>query len=214
MCRRNSESDLRIAQRLQASGVPLAVDGFDERVKVIQDTVRLSQRITSYFIIPGSLGLKIECYITIVGNSSEPFRLNGFQVRLPWKEGLAILLQDPADYFAPQIFKFPGENSGGYGRSDVIVQSHRTLTFGRSTSGWLLAWDNQPIPEGFRHGSELSIILDVIDQFDNAHPRELRLMVDRLAERTPPKPRVSRHRSLFAKPDAQKTNTEEVTAAR
>jgi hypothetical protein len=161
------------------------------------------------------LMLTIESYITIVGNTSEPFTLSGLEVCLPWKYDPATLLQDPADDLRRKTFNFPNQKSGGYDRSEVIAQSNRTLTGGRFTSGWLLAYDLKPIPREFRHGSELPIILNIIDQFDNSHLRELLLMVNRLNERESPKPTASRpRRSLFAKPDAQKTKTEEVYAAR
>jgi hypothetical protein len=157
------------------------------------------------------MGLRIESHITIVGNSSVPFELCGLEVLLPWKKEPAYLLPDPADYFAPQTYKFPNEKTGGYDRSDVIARSNVILRRGQTISGFLLGYDCQPIPDGFSDGSRLPITLNIINQLGESHQRELILPINRSQEWGPqpvPRPR----RDLFAKRDEPKTRAEKVPA--
>ena len=140
-------------------------------------------------------------------------------IPLPWTDTPVCLLQDPADPFAPEIYRFPGERSGGFHRSQLIAQSGKTLTRREPLEGFLLGFHDDPIPRSFRHGTKAPIVLTIEDQFGETYSRELFLTVDRLAERGP-KPKPSRPlRNLFDKPDSPKSkeqtksNLAEVTAA-
>jgi hypothetical protein len=96
---------------------------------------------------------------------------------------------------------FPGQTSGEFDKSEVIVQSGK-LTRGRSVEGFLLGYHSDPIPRSFRHGTEVPVVLTIEDQSWGFYSRELFLTVDRLAEREP-KPKPPRPRtSLFDKPDS------------
>jgi hypothetical protein len=68
--------------------------------------------------------------------SRVPLALCGLQVWSPRTETPVVLLLDPADPFAPQTYRFPGQTSGGFDKSEVIVQFGK-LTRGRCVEGFL-----------------------------------------------------------------------------
>jgi hypothetical protein len=145
--------------------------------------------------------LTIQLYIRLVSNSGVPLTLRGLRLWLPWADTPVVLLQDPADPFAPATYRFPGETSGGFDKSQVIAQFRKTLTRGRPVEGFLLGYHGEPIPRSFRHGTKVPVVLTIEDQFGEIYSRELFLTVDRSAERGPkPKPARPRKR-LFDQPD-------------
>jgi hypothetical protein len=204
MVRAYGERDIDLARRMQAVGVPLELDEFKERLIVHQAREPFVDSIAASYLTRSHIGLTIQIYITIISNSGVPLTLCGLQVGLPWTSTPVELLQDPADPFAPEIYRFPGQTSGGIDKSAVIVQSGKKLTRGRSVEGFLLGCHFDPIPLSFRHGTKVPVVLTIEDQFGEFHSRELFLAVDRTAEQGPkPKPPQPR-RSLFDKPDSLK----------
>jgi hypothetical protein len=201
MCKVQGERDINLAHRMQAVGVPLKLEEFEECLTVHQDKQPLVNSIASRYLTRTYLGITITIYITIVSNSRIPLALRGLRVWLPWADIPVVLLQDPADPFAPEIYRFPGETSGGFHRSELIPQSGKTLTRGQPVEGFLLGTHGDPIPRSFRHGDEIPVVLVIEDQFGETYSRELFVMVDRSTEWRPkPKPPRLR-RSLFDKPD-------------
>jgi hypothetical protein len=203
MSRVKNELELAVAQRMRALGIPLDQKESKERVLVSQDRTPLVNIIATKYLSSRSLGTAITTYVTIVNNSEIPLALCGIQLNLPWKDAPAILLQDPADDFSPQVYRFPGEMDGGFDRSDMLPHTGVTLRFGRSVEGFIFAYDLDPVPPGFRHGQEVPVLLVIEDQFGELYERELLLAVDRTVERGPkPKPhRPQRKGSLFDKRD-------------
>jgi hypothetical protein len=196
------ERDINLARRMRAVGVPLERDEFEEHLTVHQDRQPLVSFIASRYLTRTYLGTALQTYITIVSNSGVPLALRDLRVWLPWADTPAVLLQDPADPFAPEIYRFPGETSGGFHRSDVIPQSGKTLTRGQAVQGFLLGTHCDPIPRSFRHGTEIPVVFVIEDQFGETYSRELFVMVDRSTEWRP-KPKPSRlRRGLFDKPDS------------
>jgi hypothetical protein len=112
-----------------------------------------------------------------------------------------MLLPDPADPNAPQIYKFSDYDAARFDKSQVIVQSGKTLHRGQFIEGFLLAICDDPIPPEIRQGERVTATLMIVDQFDEVHSHNLGLLVDRLAELGPkpeaPKPR----KRLFDLPD-------------
>jgi hypothetical protein len=204
MVRGRGEQDLNLADRLRAVGVPLERDEFEECLIVRQSREPFVNSIASRFLTRNYIGLTIHTYITIISNSRDPLRLCGFQVRLPWTDSPIELLQTPSDSFAPPTCKFPGQVHGGFDKSQLIVQFGKKLTRGQSVEGFLLGYHGDPIPRSFRHGAKVPVVLTIADQFGEFYLRELRLTVDRTAERgpkpAPPRPR----RRLFDKSDKPK----------
>lgn len=195
------EWDFNLAQRMRVVGVPLDRDEFEERLIVHQDP-HVGSVALRYLI---DLYTTIQLYVVIASNSRIPLRLCGVQVSLLWTNIPVELLQDPADPFAPQTYRFPGQTSGGFDKSDIIVQSGKTLTRGQSVEGFLLGYDADPIPQSIRHGSEVPVVLTIEDQFRGTYNKELFAKIDRSAE-WGPKPKSARsRRNLFDKPDSSKT---------
>jgi hypothetical protein len=200
MFKGHGEQDGKLAHRMKAVGVPLELDEFEERLTVYVDRLPFVNCIASRYLARTYLGTTIQAYITIVSNSGVPLALRGLRVWLPWTDVPVVLLQDPADPFAPEIYTFPGQTSGGFHRSDVIPQSGKTLTRGQVLEGFLLGSHSDPIPRSLRHGTELPIVLVIEDQFEETYSRELFLTVDRSTEWGPkPKPLPPR-RKLFDEP--------------
>jgi len=208
MVRVRGERDINLAQRMRAVGVPLERDEFAERLIVQQDRGPFGNSIAVRYLTRSHMYITFKLYTRLVSNSEVPVTLRGLQVRLPWTDTPVELLQDPADPFAPQTYRFPGQTSGGFDRSQVIVQSAKTITRERSIEGFLLGYHADPIPRSFRHGAKVPVVLTIEDQLGETYSRELFLMVDRSAELGPkPKPPRPR-RSLFDKPDSPKTEAQ------
>ena len=205
MVKVHGERDTNLARRMRAVGVPLEPAEFEERLIVHQDREPFVNSIASHYLTRNLIGLTIQLYIMLVSNSEVPLTLRGLRVWLPWADTPVVLLQDPADPIAPETYRFPGQTSGGFDKSQVIVQSGKKLTRGRFVKGFLLGYHGDPIPRSFRHGTEVPIELTIEDQFGEVYSRELFLTVDRSAERghkpKPPRPR----RSLFDKPECPKS---------
>jgi hypothetical protein len=202
MARIHGERDLNLAHRMRAVGVPLDRDEFEERLIVQQDREPLVNSIASRYLTRSHIGLSIQLYITIVSNSGAPLTLHGFRIWLPWSDTPVALLQDPADPFAPATYRFPGETSGGFDRSQLIARSCKTLTRGQAVEGFLLGSHGDPIPRSFRHGTEVPVVLVIEDQFGEVYSKELFLTVDRLAERGS-KPKLPQPRKrLFDRVDS------------
>jgi hypothetical protein len=186
---------------MHAAGVPLEQNEFEERLIVYQDRQPLVNSIASHWLTRNYMGVIIQYYVTIGSNSGIPFRLNGIEVNLPWSDMRVELMQDPADPLAPQTYGFPRQTSGGFDKSEVLIQSAKTLTHGQSVYGFVFGQHPDPIPPSFRHGTEVPVVLTIEDQFGEFYSRELFLTVDRSAESGPkPKPLPSRG-SLFDKAD-------------
>lgn len=210
MSKFQSERDRDQAYRMKALQIPIKTDEFEERLIVCQDKEPCANTIASRYLTTNHMGLTLTSYLRVINNSEIHLTLCGFQVSLPWKDTPALLLQDPADPFAPQTYRFPGENSGGFDISQIIVQSGRTLTRGRYVEGFLLGYDVDPIPPSYRSGTELPVVLTIEDQFGEVYSNELFLAVDRSAERQPkliPKPSRRRKR-LFEKQDGLREDTQ------
>jgi hypothetical protein len=83
----------------------------------------------------------------------------------------------------------------------VIPQSGKTLRRGRAIEGYLLAIDPDPIPPEIHHGARVTAKLTILDQYDEGHPNDLSLWVDRSAEWGPKPKALKPRRSLFDYPD-------------
>ena len=89
--------------------------------------------------LPGTV---IIVYIKVVGNRGIPFALSGVELRLPWKNTPASLLQDPADSNTPAIYKFSRYNTSQYDRSEAIFQTGKTPVV---DSYWRdISWQSTP----------------------------------------------------------------------
>jgi hypothetical protein len=202
MIRVHGERDINLAYRMRAVGVPLELDEFEERQIVQQAREPLVDSIAAHYLTQNHIGLTVQLYVSIAYNSGVPLMLCGLQVRLPWTDNLVELLADPVDPFAPATYRFPGQKSIEFDKSEVIVHSGKTLTRGRLVEGFLLGYHCDPIPRSYRHGSEVPVVLTIEDQFGELYSRELFLTVDRTAERKPkPNSRPPR-RSLFDEADS------------
>ncbi len=202
MVRVHGERDINLAHRMRAVGVPLDLDEFEKRLIVLQEGEPPVDIIASYYLTSYTIGLIVQTYLTLLCDKGGPFTLRGLRVWLPWIDTPVILLQDPADPFAPRTYRFPGQTSGGFDKSEVIVQSGKTLTRGRSVEGLLLGYHFDPIPQSFRHGTKVPIELRIEDQFGEFYSRELFLTVDRTAEWGPKPKHPPPRRSLFDKADS------------
>ncbi len=202
MVRVHGERDINLAHRMRVAGVPLALDEFEERLIVQQEGDPLVDSIAASYLTRNHIGLTITVYIRVICNSGVPCTLCGLRVWLLWTDIPVELLQDPADPFAPRTYRFPGQTSGGFDKSEVIVQSGKTLTRGRSVEGLLLGYHFDPIPQSFRHGTKVPIELGIEDQFGEFYSRELFLTVDRTAEWGPKPKHPPPRRSLFDKADS------------
>jgi hypothetical protein len=175
---------------------------FEEALIITQGEGLGENSIASRYLCRHFISLIIIVYIKIVGNSTVPLTLCSFQLNLLWKDSPASLLPDPADLFAPLTYRFPGQSGEQFDRSDVIVQSGKTLRRGQSVEGFLLAYDGDPIPNTFRHGSNVPVVLNIADQFGGIYSKELSLRADRSVEWRP-KPQPARpRRRLFDQPDS------------
>jgi len=186
-------SDVEVATRMRDAGVRLDLGAFDKDLIVQQDREPGANLVAQCYLISTHMVGTVTTHVKVIWNGSGPFMLCGFQLRLPWKYGPVMLLPDPADPSAPQIYKFSDHDAARFDKSQVIVQSGKTLRRGQFIEGFLLAIDDDPIPPEIRQGERITASLTIVDQFGEEHSNDLVLWADRSAEWRPkpaaPKPR-------------------------
>ena len=96
-----------------------------------------------------------------------------FELRPSWKNTPTILLPDPADPNAPQIYKFSAYNASQFDKSQIVLQSNKTLRRGQLLEGYLLAIDPDPIPPEIQQGARVIAELTIFDKFDAGHCSDL-----------------------------------------
>jgi len=135
---------LNDARRMRAAGVPLDLGQFRDSLNIRQHTVCT---ISTHYFVANFGGFIITTGLKITCESKTPLRICEFALKLPWKEERPMLLADPLSPTETEIFRFPGERSGGYHRSEVIGAMPILLRHGMSVEGFLLAYDHDPLPD-------------------------------------------------------------------
>lgn len=201
MSNKLSAKDVEIGRRMRAAGIPGEMPVIDPALVIRQDGGAFANSVATSYLTSECMGSIIQAYIKVICKQSAPFMLCGFELRLPWKDTPAVLLPDPANFDAPQIYRFPGYSAAQFDKGEVIVQSNRTLRRGHLVEGYLLAADSDRVPPGIQQGARVVATLTITDQFGEGHDNDLILRVDRSAE-WQSKPKAHKPlRGLFDRPD-------------
>jgi hypothetical protein len=172
----------RVRQFLVAAGCPVDPKpfgtAFGEDWLVVRPNGYYTNRIFQVFPTGGT-GYALD--VMISNPSSKPQTICEIVPTPPWADPDFTWLEDPKELTPNRNdYVFPGNFS--YPREEVL--NHRICEGGRVPArgllrGLLLGWSKHPIPERYRHGSTVSVKLEMLDHALRAHEFEFPVYVDR-----------------------------------
>ncbi len=171
---------LKLARRLRAVGVPLEIDGEEERAGLLIRQIGPNLENCAFDLRDGRAGYIDNISIAIRNGGSAIARI---ALELPWADCGLSLIDDPLNSSARyNHYWFPGNATLAFDREAVInhfVNVHRLHRRGTPIEGLLLFVGSQPIPDPFVHGVSIPASVVVGDQFENFYKSEIALWVDR-----------------------------------
>jgi hypothetical protein len=194
---------LALARRIRAAGRPIYIAEDDGEARCIpsdglliyQPGGEIDSRAIDY-----SGGTAFIIYLVVTIKLSN-FAISAFGLELPWKIENFHWLEDPLEIDgSSRCYRFGGRDIPECERDQVInhyADVTRIISRGRSLKGFLLGCAPQPIPEQFRNGMKIPAFVVVSDQ----HWRDYRYPIELWVDRSCPRSRIPRKRSLFDHPD-------------
>jgi hypothetical protein len=119
--------------------------------------------------------------ITITVNLPH-FAIAGFGLEVPW-DSYVWWLDEPREIKGrATVYRFDRSDPLEFDRGEVLNHSadvRRTLSRGKSLSGYLLGVGNKPIPDEFQQGAIIPAFLIVHDQFERAYRSPISIWRDK-----------------------------------
>jgi hypothetical protein len=198
---REREEDNELARRIQAAGVPIAIDAKEDELPelLIRQDIEGAYE-SALFDIGPCAGLTLPLRVT---PGMPLFVFSGFDVRLDrWPQAWFRPLEENARNEWPHYQFFNERPWLKFDRSEVInrfMTERKQFHRGQPFQGLLLAFSYDPIPDDIILGELLRGSIAIQDQFENEHSIGISLRVDRTVGR---KPETLRRRpSIFSRRD-------------
>jgi hypothetical protein len=197
---RERGNDRENQRRIQAAGIPIAVDTNHTGLLIQHDVEAYDSTI---FDLDGGAGLIVPVRII---PTTGVFFLTGVSIALNrWPEARFRPLEENWRGVWPH-YEFYGRSDYKFHRSEVmnqLIADRKEIRPGHLCAGLLLAVSADPMPAEFGRGEFLSGSITVYDQFGREHVGKVSLRVHREVERVrQPDPR---RRRLLALPDPKRS---------
>jgi len=200
------QSEVDMGRRLRAAGVPLEVRADDCGAGHLPANGVFIEQIAPCTVLdldPGGVGYVLE--FCILPNLPWPFEMARVKLEVPWEDPFMHWIPDPRETSAREgKYWLPTRIPLGYERNQVInhyIGTKKRLSRGRSIAGILLGF-GAFMPDDVLHGSPVSALLRISDQFDSEYSGELSLRADRVSRR--PRQNKKKREPLLACPDPKR----------